>query len=84
MMEFEVRHWITNNEVGLGRGLFNRHNAIGTIFYDRMDISPGATKTPSATKAGSAGVRQRGLAASQAAIILPTSSAACAAATRTS
>ena len=33
LMEFEVRHWITNNEAGLGRGLFNRHNAIGNIFY---------------------------------------------------
>ena len=33
MMEFEVRHWITNNEAGLGRGLLNRHNAIGNIFY---------------------------------------------------
>src|SRR6202022_1818053 len=32
MMEFEVRHWITNNESGLGRGLFNHHNAIGNIF----------------------------------------------------
>jgi len=33
MMEFEVRHWITNNEAGIGRGLLNRHNTIGTIFY---------------------------------------------------
>ena len=33
MMEFEVRHWITNNEASLGHGLFNRHNAIGNIFY---------------------------------------------------
>jgi predicted dehydrogenase len=33
LMEFEVRHWITNNEAGLGRGLFNRHNAIGNMFY---------------------------------------------------
>jgi len=33
MMEFEVRHWITNNEAGIGRGLFNRRNAIGNIFY---------------------------------------------------
>src|SRR6202163_3750549 len=33
MMEFDVRHWITNNEAGLGHGLFNRHNAIGNIFY---------------------------------------------------
>src|ERR1700730_15998324 len=33
MMEFEVRHWITNNEAGIGHGLFNRHNAIGNIFY---------------------------------------------------
>jgi len=33
MMEFEVRHWITNNEAGIGRGMFNRHNSIGSIFY---------------------------------------------------
>src|SRR5712692_3062846 len=28
MMEFEVRHWITNNEAGIHGGLFNRHNTI--------------------------------------------------------
>jgi predicted dehydrogenase len=33
MLEFAVRHWITNNEADLGRGLFGRHNAIGSIFY---------------------------------------------------
>jgi predicted dehydrogenase len=33
MLEFEVRHWFTNNEAGVGHGLFNRHNAIGNIFY---------------------------------------------------
>jgi predicted dehydrogenase len=41
MMEFEVRHWITNNEAGIGRGdlvagkhrFFGHHNAIGNIFY---------------------------------------------------
>jgi predicted dehydrogenase len=33
MMEFEVRHWITNDEAGIRGGLFNRHNTIGTIFY---------------------------------------------------
>ena len=41
MMEFEVRHWITNNEAGIGRGglvalkkrLFGNRNAIGNIFY---------------------------------------------------
>jgi predicted dehydrogenase len=33
MLEFGVRHWFTNNEAGLGRGLFSRHNAIGNIFY---------------------------------------------------
>ena len=41
MMEFEVRHWITNNEAGVGRGglvagkkrFFGHHNAIGNIFY---------------------------------------------------
>jgi predicted dehydrogenase len=33
MIEMEVRHWISNNEAGLGRGLFNRHNSIGSIFY---------------------------------------------------
>jgi len=34
MMEFEVRHWITNNEAGLDRGgLLKRRNTIGNIFY---------------------------------------------------
>jgi predicted dehydrogenase len=33
MMEFEVRHWITNNEAGIRGGLFNRDNTIGSIFY---------------------------------------------------
>ncbi len=41
MLEFEVRHWITNNEAGIGRGglvalkkrLFGNRNAIGNIFY---------------------------------------------------
>src|SRR5579863_9560224 len=41
MMEFEVRHWITNNEAGIGRGnlvagkkrFFGGHDAIGNIFY---------------------------------------------------
>src|SRR4051812_17249412 len=33
MMEFEVRHWITNNEAGIQGGLFNRDNTIGTVFY---------------------------------------------------
>jgi len=41
IMEFEVRHWITNNEAGVGRGnltagikrFFGHHNTIGNIFY---------------------------------------------------
>jgi predicted dehydrogenase len=33
MMEFEVRHWITNNEAGIRGGLFSRGNTIGNIFY---------------------------------------------------
>src|SRR3989441_287721 len=33
MMEFEVRHWITNDEAGIRGGVFNRRNTIGTIFY---------------------------------------------------
>ncbi len=33
MLEMEVRHWISNNEAGLGRGFFSRHNSIGDIFY---------------------------------------------------
>jgi hypothetical protein len=33
MLEFGVRHWFTNNEAGLGRGIFSRHNSIGSIFY---------------------------------------------------
>jgi predicted dehydrogenase len=34
MMEFEVRHWMTNHEAEIGEGrLFGRHNTIGNIFY---------------------------------------------------
>jgi predicted dehydrogenase len=41
LMEFEVRHWITNEEAGIGRGalvtgkkrFFGHHNTIGNIFY---------------------------------------------------
>jgi predicted dehydrogenase len=41
MMEFEVRHWITNSEADIGRGslvagkhrFFGHHNTIGNIFY---------------------------------------------------
>jgi predicted dehydrogenase len=41
MLEFEVRHWITNNEAGIGRGdlssgmkrFVGHHNTIGDIFY---------------------------------------------------
>ena len=41
MMEFEVRHWITNNEAGIGRGdlvagkhrFFGHRNTIGNVFY---------------------------------------------------
>jgi predicted dehydrogenase len=41
MIEFEVRHWITNNEADIGRGslvagkhrFFGHHNTIGNIFY---------------------------------------------------
>ena len=41
MMEFEVRHWITNGEADIGRGslvagkhrFFGHHNTIGNIFY---------------------------------------------------
>jgi predicted dehydrogenase len=41
MMEFEVRHWITNSEAEIGRGslvagkhrFFGHHNTIGNIFY---------------------------------------------------
>jgi len=33
MMEFEVRHWITNDEAGIRGGVFNGRNTIGTIFY---------------------------------------------------
>jgi len=41
MLEFEVRHWITNNEAGVGRGnlvagkkrFFGPPNTIGNIFY---------------------------------------------------
>src|SRR5207249_3620138 len=29
LMEFEVRHWITNDEAGIRGGLLNRHNTIG-------------------------------------------------------
>ena len=34
MMEFEVRHWITNHEAEIGQGhLFGGRNTIGNIFY---------------------------------------------------
>jgi predicted dehydrogenase len=33
ILEFEVRHWITNQEAGIRGGPFNRHNSIGNIFY---------------------------------------------------
>jgi len=41
ILEFEVRHWITNNEAGIGRGsltagvkrFLGHHNTIGNIFY---------------------------------------------------
>jgi predicted dehydrogenase len=41
IMEFEVRHWITNNEAGIGRGnlttgirrFLGHHNTIGNVFY---------------------------------------------------
>ena len=33
MLEFEVRHWLTNDEAGLRRGVFHGQNAIGTLFY---------------------------------------------------
>jgi predicted dehydrogenase len=41
MMEFEVRHWITNSEAGVGRGnleagkkrFIGQHHTIGNIFY---------------------------------------------------
>jgi predicted dehydrogenase len=33
MMEFDVRHWITNNEAGISSGMFRGRNAIGDIFY---------------------------------------------------
>jgi len=33
MIEFDVRHWITNDEAGIGRGLFGGRNSIGNIFY---------------------------------------------------
>ena len=41
MLEFEVRHWITNNEAGIGRGdlatgmkrFIGRHDTIGNVFY---------------------------------------------------
>lgn len=41
VLEFEVRHWMTNNEAGIGRGdltrgvkrLFGHRNTIGDIFY---------------------------------------------------
>ena len=30
MMEFEVRHWITNHEAGIGE---DGNNTVGTTFY---------------------------------------------------
>ena len=33
MIEFDVRHWITNDEAGIGRSLLGGRNAIGNVFY---------------------------------------------------
>jgi len=41
LLEFEVRHWIANNEAGIGRGrlttgikrLLSHHDTLGNIFY---------------------------------------------------
>ena len=33
IIEFDVRHWITNNEAGIGRRVLRGRNAIGNIFY---------------------------------------------------
>ena len=41
VMEFEVRHWITNAQAGIGRGdrvagkkcFFGHHNTVGNLFY---------------------------------------------------
>ena len=49
VMEFEVRHWMTNSEAGIGRGdlvagkhrFFGHHNTIGNIFYGSSLSAPG-------------------------------------------
>jgi predicted dehydrogenase len=33
IIEFDVRHWLTNDEAGIGRGLLRGRNSIGNIFY---------------------------------------------------
>jgi len=33
IIEFDVRHWLTNDEAGIGHGLLRGRNAIGNIFY---------------------------------------------------
>jgi predicted dehydrogenase len=33
MIEFEVRHWITNHEAGIGQGRSSDGNTVGNIFY---------------------------------------------------
>jgi predicted dehydrogenase len=33
MMEFEVRHWMTNDEAGIGQGPSSDGNTVGNVFY---------------------------------------------------
>jgi predicted dehydrogenase len=55
MMEFEVRHGITNEEGGLGQGLSNRRNTIGNIFYGSTGYLAGGNVDGYSYRGGSAG-----------------------------
>ena len=66
MMEFEVRHWITNREAGIGEaglvaaGEHDITTRSATSSMDRRAISPPATRTRAATRLGWATTRQPG------------------------
>ena len=87
MMEFEVRHWITNNEAGIGRGnLVAGRSAFSvtttrsaTSSMGQMDTSPPETKTHRVMRSRWAATRSLGLTVMAGAITLQTSSTAFAA-----
>jgi predicted dehydrogenase len=90
MMEFEVRHWITNSEADIGRGSLWPVNIAfsatttpsATSFMVQMDTSPPETKTRRAMRPGWAAMKNPDLTATVAETILPTSLTACVAGRR--